>query len=139
MGEKPRLLNHISDPPAKLNRIPFERRAPFHAHIALARFEQAVDELECGALARAAAPQEYERLTVGELEVQVRKQGTAVPRSVGHMAEFNDAIIRWSRPHSSSQVQASPLSASLSRGGGGTHEFQRSEERRVGKECRSRW
>ena len=53
-------LNHVTDMPPQVDRVPLGGPAVFHAHFALRGFEQAVDEFQRGGLSCAAAAQKHQ-------------------------------------------------------------------------------
>jgi hypothetical protein len=83
VGEEADLLEDVADPPAELERIPLAGVAPPDRHMPAVRDDEAVDQLEERALARAAASDKRERLARRDIQIQTAQHGPRrAPRDV---------------------------------------------------------
>src|SRR5207247_3541493 len=81
--EQPDLLDHVPYPAPQPGHRKIGRPLAGHAHLSLRRLEQAVDELERGGLARAAPPEQHERLAGADGEGDIVHEHTVCCRAPG--------------------------------------------------------
>ena len=83
------LLNDVADRSSEANRIPFARVSALHAHLAGARQQQSIDQLEDGCFSSTAGADEGQCLTGanGQRDIVENRRTSCEP--VGNVAELD--------------------------------------------------
>ena len=97
MREQADFLNHVADVPPQPDRVPGGGRAVLDQHFAFARLKQPVDQLQRRGFARAAAPEQHQRLASARYEVQVMEKLARTVQTIGDVAEFDGNIVGGGR------------------------------------------
>jgi hypothetical protein len=71
----------------------------FHKHLALARRDQVIDQLERGGFSRATAAEQDKRFSAPNLQVQSVEELLPSGKSVGDFPEFNDRPVLVGSAH----------------------------------------
>jgi hypothetical protein len=92
MGKQADFLDDIADAAAQLNGIPFQGRFALDSHLPFRGIDQTVDQFHRRGFARAASPEQHERLAAMHFQREIGKQGSAIRQAKTDVMEF-DALV----------------------------------------------
>ena len=88
-GKESDFLDDVSDHAAQADYVPLVEGAAVHVDRACALRKQAIDELQGGGLARAAAAQQHQGFAALHFQVEIAKQSGSVIQAVADVAELD--------------------------------------------------
>src|SRR5712692_1283420 len=95
--EQAGFLDDVANAAAQANGIPIGRAPAVHEHFAARGFEQPIDQLERGGLARAAASEKDQRFAALDGKIQVRKERATPIEAIPRAAALDHAVVAHCR------------------------------------------